>query len=76
MRWFTQDRLVNLVSALGTAKDKSTASAYYFRELDPSQIIAAYRSDWIARKVVDIPAFDMVREGRNWQAKDLSLIHI
>jgi phage-related protein (TIGR01555 family) len=70
MRWFTQDRLVNLVSALGTAKDKSTASAYYFRELDPAQIIAAYRSDWIARKVVDIPAFDMVREGRNWQAKD------
>ena len=62
------DRLVNLVSSLGTAKDKSTAANYHFRELDPQQIIAAYRSDWIARKVVDIPAFDMIREGRNWQA--------
>lgn len=70
MRGLFGDRLVNLVSALGTAKDKSTAAAYYFRELDPAQIINAYRSDWIARKVVDIPAFDMVREGRNWQAKD------
>lgn len=73
MRGLFGDRLVNLVSALGTAKDKSTASAYYFRELDPSQIIAAYRSDWIARKVVDIPAFDMIREGRNWQAKDTDI---
>lgn len=64
------DRLVNLVSAMGTAKDKLTSSAYAVMEMTPQQALAAYRSDWIARKVVDIPAFDMIREGRNWQAED------
>lgn len=62
------DRLVNLVSAMGTAKDKTAAATWYVQELTPQQAIAAYRSDWIARKVVDIPAFDMIRERRNWQA--------
>ncbi len=64
------DRLVNLVSAMGTAKDKLTSSTFYVHEMTPDQALAAYRSDWIARKVVDIPAFDMIREGRNWQAED------
>lgn len=62
------DRLVNLVSALGTAKDKNSHSAFMVRELAQPQALAMYRSDWISRKVVDIPAFDMIREGRNWQA--------
>lgn len=62
------DRLQNLVSSMGTAKDKATRSTWYVNELTPDQAIAAYRGDWIARKVVDIPAFDMIREGRNWQA--------
>lgn len=62
------DRLVNLVTAMGTTKDKSTSSRYFVQELDQQQALAAYRSDWIARKVVDIPAFDMIREGRNWHA--------
>ncbi len=65
--WFA-DRLVNLVSALGTAKDKATATRFYVREMDQQQALAAYRSDWIARKLVKIPAFDMTREGRNWKA--------
>lgn len=64
------DRLINLVSALGTAKDKNSHAAFAVRELAQPQALAMYRSDWIARKVVDIPAFDMIREGRNWQAED------
>jgi phage-related protein (TIGR01555 family) len=28
-----------------------------------------YRSNWIGRKIVDIPAMDAVRKGRDWQAK-------
>lgn len=61
------DRLVNLISAMGTAKDKAGASRYFVVEMDQQQALAAYRADWIARKVVDIPAFDMVREGRDWK---------
>lgn len=68
MAWFG-DRLVNLVTGLGTAKDKTVRSRYVFTPLDPNEALAAYRTDWIARKVIDIPAMDMVREGRNWQAE-------
>ena len=64
------DRLINLVSALGTAKDKNSHAGFMVRELAQPQALAMYRSDWISRKVVDIPAFDMIREGRNWQAED------
>lgn len=70
---FIGDRLVNLVTSMGTAKDKTTRTAYFVNEMDPQQAIAAYRSDWIARKIIDIPAFDMIREGRNWQADDAQI---
>lgn len=67
--WPVADRLVNLVSSMGTARDKAVAARYFVQDMDREQALAAYRSDWIARKVVDIPAFDMVRERRHWQAK-------
>lgn len=61
------DRLVNLVSGLGTKKDKMTHNHYFVTELPPQQLFAAYRSDWMARKVVSIPAEDATREWRQWQ---------
>ena len=63
-----QDRLANLVSAMGTQKDKATHSRHYLRELTQPELLNMYRGDWISRKVVDIPAFDMIREGRDWKA--------
>lgn len=62
------DRLINLVTQMGTGKDRSAHTMYGVVEMTQQQALAAYRSDWIARKVVDIPAFDMVRAGRDWQA--------
>ncbi len=62
------DRLVNLVSGLGTAKDKASGSVFALALMAKDQLDAAYRGDWIARKVVDIPAFDETRAWRNWQA--------
>lgn len=66
MRFY--DRLVNLVSGLGTAKDKASSSSFYFSEMSQAQLDAAYRSDWIARKIIDVPPFDETREWRDWQA--------
>lgn len=63
------DRLVNLVSGLGGAKDKASATVFALALLGKDQLDAAYRGDWIARKVVDIPAFDETRAWRNWQAE-------
>lgn len=62
------DSLTNLVTGLGTDRDKSTYTAHSFIAQDPSQLEAAYRGDWVARKVVNIPARDATREWRAWQA--------
>jgi len=64
-----QDSLVNMVTGMGVAgRDKFTATQYGVTEMTAEQCNVAYRGDWIARKCVDIPAFDATREWRAWQA--------
>lgn len=63
-----RDSLYNFVSGLGTAKDARMAAVYNFDPLDKMQLEVAFRSDWIARKVVTAPAEDATREWREWQA--------
>lgn len=60
---------MNLTSGLGTIRDKVTGSMFTLPLLDKGQVDNAYRGDWIARKIVDVPAFDETREWRDWQAK-------
>lgn len=64
------DRLQNFISGLGTAKDKTVASGYAFQPIDPAQLVAMHRSDWMGRKVVDIIPDDMTREWREWKAEE------
>lgn len=70
------DSLTNLISGLGTDRDKTTFAQHTFTEVGQVQLTAAYRGDWIARKVVDIPAKDATREWRSWQAdkKEITLL--
>ncbi len=63
-----RDSLINFVMGLGTAKDSRTASEYSFVPLRRDQLEAAFRSDWIAQRVVSAPAEDATREWREWQA--------
>lgn len=65
---YVRDGLNNLVSRMGTDRDKAAASAYVLNTLTDDQIIAAYKTAWLPRKIVDIPAFDSVRAWRDWQA--------
>lgn len=64
------DRLSDLMAGLGGRNDRSARTTW----MDPGLTLTAadlsnaYRGDWIARKGVDIPAFDMIRAGRDWQA--------
>jgi phage-related protein (TIGR01555 family) len=68
MPWF--DTLQNWISGLMmSSRDKTTGLSYFVDELTPEQLEAAYRGDWLARKIIEIPAFDSTREWRNWQAK-------
>ncbi|MFT4076859.1 MAG: DUF1073 domain-containing protein [Asticcacaulis sp.] len=66
---FARDTLTNLVSRMGTDRDKGAASFYGRSVLDDGQIANAYAGAWLPRKIVDVPAFDSVRVWRDWQAK-------
>lgn len=66
---FVGDGLTNLISRLGTDRDKATHSVYGEVVLDDLQIFNAYRGAWLPKKIVDIPALDSCRKWRDWQAK-------
>lgn len=65
-----RDSLTNLVSRMGTGRDKASHSFYSHMVLDDAEIANSYRSAWLPRKIVDIPALDSCRKWRNWQAEN------
>jgi phage-related protein (TIGR01555 family) len=63
------DGLVNVAANLGTTRDKAAHSVYSFVPLGPQELLSTYRSSWLPRAIVDIPAQDVVRKWRAWQAE-------
>ncbi|QIG67246.1 putative portal protein [Rhizobium phage RHph_TM3_3_3] len=66
---FVRDSLTSLVSRMGTDRDKAATTFYTHTVLPDEQLIAAYSTAWLPRKIVDIPALDACRKWRDWQAK-------
>lgn len=64
-----RDSLTSLVSRMGTERDKAATTFYAHTFLTDDQLIAAYSTSWLPRKIVDIPALDACRKWRDWQAK-------
>ncbi len=64
-----RDSLSNLAVSLGSGKDKAAYDSFVLFDLDRGQIESMYRGDWLARKVVDIVPYDMVREWRAWSGE-------
>lgn len=62
------DGLVNLVSGMGTGRDKAGQANYTVTNMDDLQLVSAYKASSLARRVVDMPAEDACREWREWQA--------
>ncbi len=62
------DSLRNLVEGIGFVKSPIQAAQYIVPYLSKEQIEQAFRSNWCARKAVLIPAQDMTRSWRSWQA--------
>ena len=62
-----KDKLINFMTGLGTAIDKTSHSEFVFMPQNQGQLDAAYRGSWLARKIVDIPADDATREWREWE---------
>lgn len=64
------DSMKSLVAGLGDPTRDKRASVHYANTcLSDADLINAYRTSWLARKIVDIPAKDSVRNGRLWQAE-------
>lgn len=72
-RFIARDGLANLVTGAGTTADKR--SHYFFTRpyLLPEQVEAAYRSSWMMKKGINLPAKDMTRKRRAWQIDEDSV---
>jgi len=66
--WF--DTLSNFMTGMMLANDKNRYNTYVRNIMTIDQLEAAFANDWIARKIVTIPAMDMTRQWREWQAEN------
>lgn len=75
---FLGDKLVDLVTGLGGGRDRTTTMSFAntLVPISLAEIETMYRTDWVARKLVDIVPQDMVREGRRWKADKESITAI
>lgn len=62
------DGLVNVVANLGTDRDKAAHTRYVGATLPAAELIAMYRTSWLAAAIVDYPAEDATRKWRLWRA--------
>ena len=63
------DDLMNVISGLGTGRDKNVYNTFAVRHVTSAEVNAAYRSSGLTRKVHDIYPLEMTRSGRDWQTK-------
>ena len=67
------DGLANLVTGAGTTADKRMHAFYTRPFMLPEQIESAYRSSWMMKKGINLPAKDMIRKRRSWQIDEDSV---
>lgn len=70
------DTLGSLMSGMGTEKDKLATIQFTNPLMTQPEQDAAYRGDWMARKLVNIPAYDATREWRSWQGDQDDITHL
>ncbi len=64
------DSFRNFLSGFNVfGRDKTYHQEPFLRLLTPRDLSNLYRSDWLARKIIDVPAFDSCRAWRQWQAE-------
>ena len=71
-----RDSLSNLAASLGAGKDKAAGDSFMLVDLDRAEIEAMVRGDWLARNIVDIVPYDMVREWRAWSGQRADVARI
>jgi phage-related protein (TIGR01555 family) len=58
------DNLVNLISGLGTDKDKRMHSHYVPRSIGDAELTTLYEESWLHGQAIDLPANDATRKWR------------
>lgn len=71
-----RDGLANVLTGRGTSVDRSAHNFWMRRFSTREQVEQAYLASWLHRKIVDIPAQDMTRAGRDWDAPDEDIAKI
>ena len=64
------DNAVTLAENLMAMQGRAGADSYALAPLGPSELFRMYRDDWLARKIVNIPARDAFREWRTWNGME------
>lgn len=70
---YTSDGMTNLVSGLGTERDKRSHNYFSYQFMnrrDFFELEAAYSSNSLAKKIVDIPVNDATREWRTFSCDE------
>lgn len=62
------DGLANFASGRGTSVDRLANNFWFMSQMVPTAIEAAYRTNWMIAKIVDLPPMDMCKEWRDFQA--------
>lgn len=64
----TNDSLASLVSGMGTDRDKRATTFYAPSYISEVELFYAYKSAWLPKNIVNFPAEDATRNGRDWSA--------
>ena len=68
------DSLKSLLSGMGNInRDKLASTTYTYIELTDDQLVNAYRNSWVAKRLVEVPALDAIRQWRVWQTDNDNL---
>jgi uncharacterized protein len=63
------DGLTNALTGMGRTSDPRSGNRYSYIPKTQQELYAAYRGSGLMRKIVNVPAQDMVREGWEWKAE-------
>ena len=70
-KMFSFDGMYNFLAGFGVpGRDKAASQRFTLELLDQEQLQAAFRGDWLCRKIIEVPAFDSCRAWREWQAEN------
>lgn len=73
----TADGLANVMTGMGTGRDRRMHSTFVYGAMqDFAELEAAYTENWIARSIIDTPVDDATREWRSFSSDDASALRL